>query len=268
MTILRESGLKLQPVVLDLLARLDAVDLDGLNARARLLERRDNKYVLTTQQLCTFLDYARQHFDVLQIDGLRQFHYRTIYFDSPQFDCFHDHNKGRRKRLKVRFRSYLDHNRHFFEIKLKGRRNVTHKFRVPVDGPAPSDAGLCTTLRQFCNDTLATHYGQALDTELQPIITVDYQRITLVAKAGAERITVDNRLAFSDGENSVSLRDSKWVLEVKSENGLSETDRWLFAQGHRPVPKCSKYGMAVSLLKMPDRNNRFRPVLKRHFKHA
>src|SRR5690606_19926362 len=128
------------------------------------------KYVLTTQQLCTFLDYARQHFDVLQIDGLRQFHYRTIYFDSPQFDCFHDHNKGRRKRLKVRFRSYLDHNRHFFEIKLKGRRNVTHKFRVPVDGPAPSDAGLCTNLRQFCNDTLATHYGQALDTEFSPLL--------------------------------------------------------------------------------------------------
>lgn len=268
MTILRESGLKLQPVVLDLLARLDAVDLDGLNARARLLERRDNKYVLTTPQLCKFLDYARQHFDVLQIDGLRQFHYRTIYFDSPQFDCFHDHNKGRRKRLKVRFRSYLDHNRHFFEIKLKGRRNVTHKYRLPVEAPDLSISGLPDALRRFVDEMLNDHYGEVLEGELKPIINVDYHRTTLVAKMGAERITIDNRLAFSDDARSVSLRDTKWVLEVKSANGLSDTDKWLVCHGHRPIPKCSKYGMAVSLLKLSDKNNRFRPVLRRHFRHV
>lgn len=255
-------------LVASLLAGLDAVDLDGLNARAQLLERRDSKYVLTTPELCQFLAHTADHFDVLQIDDLRQFRYRTVYFDSDAHHCYHDHNKGRRKRVKIRYRNYVDHDRHFFEVKLKGRRNITQKHRIPVLDPDYAAADLPQPLREFCDTTIAAHYGQGWEHNLTRGVTVNYDRITLVAKAGAERITIDSRLSFSDGDQSVSLRDSKWVVEVKSHTGVSDVDRWLFANGIRPVPRCSKYCMAVSLLKLPHKNDSFTPILRRHFSYA
>jgi len=251
-----------------LLDRFDAVDLDGLNDRAQLLERRDSKYALTTAQLCQFLLYVHDHFAVLEIDGLRQFRYRTVYFDSDALHCYQDHNKGRRQRVKVRYRNYVDHDRHFFEVKLKGRRNTTHKYRVPVANPDYAATKLPASLRDFCDSTIAAHYGQGWPHTLTRSVTVHYCRITLVSRTGAERITIDNRLSFADDAGHVELCDSRWVAEVKSPTGVSETDRWLFSQGIRPVPKCSKYGMAVSLLKLPKKNNRFRPVLKRNFNYA
>lgn len=257
-----------QSVVGLLLAGFDAVDLDALNNRAPLLVRRDSKYVLTTPQLCQFLIYAQGFFDVLQIGDLRQFEYRTVYFDSDAFHCYHDHNKGRRKRVKIRYRNYVDHDRHFFEIKLKGRRNVTKKHRVAVAPPDYAASDLPEPLRRFCDETIAGYYGDGWEHGLTRGVSVHYHRMTLVAKGGAERITVDSRLSFSDGEQSVSLRDSKWVVEVKSHSGASDVDRWLFANGSRPVPQCSKYCMAISLLKLPHKNNRFMPILRRHFKYV
>ena len=55
------------------------VSLAELNARAPLLDRLENKYVVSAGAFAQSLDALRNDFDVLAIDGQTTFTYETIY---------------------------------------------------------------------------------------------------------------------------------------------------------------------------------------------
>ena len=117
----------------DTLHTFTPIALDGLKDKAELTSRRDRKYVLSTDCLTRFLEYSRRDFDILEIDGKRQFSYASYYFDSKELHTHQDHNKGRRRRIKVRHRHYVDNDLHYLEVKLKGARNITQKYRMDVN---------------------------------------------------------------------------------------------------------------------------------------
>ncbi len=265
MTATPQSGAVTPTLIRNLHDSFRPISLAELNERAELLERRDSKYVLDHQAFLAFMAHASTHFDILEIDGLRQFRYRTVYFDSPEFHCYQDHNKGRRRRIKVRLRQYRDHGLQFFEVKFKGRRNTTHKVRTPLTAQEFEASQLPDRLLAFCNETLQLHYGRHWPHALTRGMVVDYNRTTLVARHGDERITIDNDLRFIDGERSISMNPQRWIVEVKSRTGVSSIDRWLYRNKHRPVPRCSKYCMGVSLLQFPEKVDQFTPVIRRHF---
>lgn len=254
------------------------VSLSALNNRAKLMERRDNKYVLTTEQVLAFLHHAQSQFDMLEIDGLRQFHYLSHYYDSSELTTHSDHNKGRRRRVKIRHRHYVDCDDHFFEIKLKGRRKLTQKSRMPFN-PKDLDAnGLNNELIDYYCTVLQNYYGSEDERDwwmvnLTRSISVGYYRMTLVSKTKDCRITMDNSIYFVDSkvvlpatkESKFYLNNDKWVIEVKSPSGRTDIDRWLFQNKSRPVSLCSKYAMGINLLKLVSVNNRFSKVIRRYF---
>lgn len=253
-----------------------SITLLGLQSRAALMDRRDNKYVLTTQEVIDLLERAKESFYLLEIDGLRQFHYLSTYYDSPDFQTHQDHNQGRRRRIKVRHRHYIDSGLHYFEVKLKGFRKLTQKVRTPLEPEKLPSAALSPRLEVFLKETLTEHYGEefALDwlAKLRPSISVGYHRLTLVSKRDNKRITLDNGIYFLDeslpkeAQTPHYLNNKRWIIEVKSSLGRTAVDRWLARHRRRPVSACSKYGMGISLLKTPEENNRFRKTLRRHFK--
>lgn len=249
------------------------IELDQLNRRARLMDRSNNKYVLNTEQLHQLLEVARKDFDVLDIGGLRSFHYRSVYYDTRDFLTHEDHNKGRRRRIKIRHRHYVDHDLHYFEIKLKGLRGLTQKLRLPLDPKELTEQASCLQrlsprLYRFLQYTLRQHYGITWQHELLPSIAVHYDRSTLVARRGETRITLDSNIHFRDDQRSVHLNQDRWVVEVKSNPGFTPIERWLFSINKRPLKQCSKYGMGINVLKLPHVNNRFSPILRRQFNHA
>ena len=260
-----------------LIQGFNPISLKALKNKAELMARRDNKYVLDSEQILTFLSHAQTEFDILEIDGLNQFHYLSHYYDSAQLRTHLDHNQGRRRRIKIRHRNYMDSGLHYFEIKLKGRRNLTQKFRVSFNPAELDEQGLTPELTHFYLNILTEHYGadfaQSWLNQLIPSISVGYYRITLVAKTGDMRITIDNRIYFhqaarqssSQANSKLALNNDKWIIEVKSSTGRTELDRWMFQNLSRAVSLCSKYGMGISLLKLPHRNTRFTPTLRRHF---
>ena len=76
---------------------------------------------------------------MLEISGIRSFRYESVYFDSPDLLTYRSHVQGRRKRFKVRSRSYMDTGECMFELKLKNRVGTTVKSRIPTSSPsAPS----------------------------------------------------------------------------------------------------------------------------------
>lgn len=253
-----------------LLAGFAAVSLEQVIERARLLHRRDNKYVLDAAQLQRFLAWSQSRFQVLEIGGLRQFGYSSHYLDTPQLQCFRDHNQGKRRRIKVRFRHYEDHERYFFEVKHKGLRNLTHKERIIASPAEMADPALAPRLQAYLQQVLHHAYGPdwpaAAGADWQHSLQVSYRRSTLLAFDRAERITLDQDIRFTSTDGrTAGLGEGRWLIEVKSRTGNCLADRWLLHQGIRATPACSKYGMGVGLLLRPHHNNRFRPVLRRHF---
>lgn len=236
------------------------IGLDEMNVKAELLTRRDNKYLISSTQLAEVLSVLETKCDLLEIDGRHRFQYQSVYLDTEDHRCFRDHNQNRRHRLKLRFRHYADSHQTYFEIKVKDRNNQTRKYRQLVNPSAFTGPSLTPELRTFLDDKLQKHPHQLAEAPYLPTIQVDYERITLVSREDSVRVTLDNRLHFSLGSGSFLTGEDLWVMEVKSEKGRSWIDRLLVQKRVRPVPRCSKYCVGLSLVNGVARVSRFTPT--------
>ena len=244
-------------------SRFAPISLDALNAKAAMLERLDNKYVLRAPVLAEATHGLMPVFDVLEIDGRRSFTYETCYFDDPQRRSYFDHHQGRRQRVKVRVRRYVDADLTFLEVKLKDKRGVTVKQRRRVD--ASLLGALDDGANRFVADAWSAMYGQAWDRALEPVLQMTYRRITLVAREGGERMTVDTGIEFHGDFAAREARrtdDEVFIVETKSAQGRGIADAVLRRQHQHPTNSCSKYCVGMSLTGAVTHWNRFRPALR------
>jgi hypothetical protein len=246
--------------------RFAPVSLQALNAKAAMLERLDNKYVLQAPVLAAAAAELAGLFDVLEIDGRRSFTYETCYFDDPERRSYLDHHQGRRQRMKVRVRRYVDAALCFVEVKLKDKRGITVKKRMPYDpalyGTLNDDA------LHHIEQAHQTLYGRPFQRPLEPVLTMQYRRITLVAHDGGERMTIDSGIRFSGlqrdgGDHQRSTDDGVFIVETKSAFGRGLADAVLRRHGQHPTNACSKYCVGMSLTGTVPRFNRFRPALRK-----
>ena len=92
-------------------SRLAPISLEELNAAASLLTRIDRKYLVTqdvAHQLVSTLATQEGAPTVLSIGGRTSFSYASTYFDTPELDSYMQAATKRRRRFKVRTRSYVD----------------------------------------------------------------------------------------------------------------------------------------------------------------
>jgi hypothetical protein len=226
-----------------------------------MLTRLDNKYIakfdVVNQALSEWLDL----YDVLQIDGRRVFTYETCYFDDQKLSSYYDHHRGRRQRLKVRTRNYLDSQQCFLEIKLKDIRGVTIKKRLAY---TPDLHGNITPQgMQFVSDVQHEKYNKQILTDLTPSLHMSYQRMTLVAKEGSERLTLDTNLVFYKDGNCYPLPPDLFIVETKSANANGKADAILRRLHQHPSNKCSKYCLGLCVTGQVDKRNKFLPSLRR-----
>jgi hypothetical protein len=244
-----------------LVPQFDPVSLQQLDAKASMLERLDNKYVVDDHALRQAIPELARHFDILQIDGKREFTYQTCYFDDPQRTSYFDHHRGRRKRCKVRVRKYLEAQLCFVEVKLKDKRGVTVKKRLKyaLDKYGMLDAAAWAHIRTAYGELYGGEFGQALE----PAVEMRYRRITLVAKDGGERMTIDRALVFSGDAGSCTIDPGMCVVETKSANANGIADKILRALHQHPTRRCSKYCVAMATLQAVHKHNRFLPALRK-----
>jgi len=244
-----------------LTAAFDPIGLDQLNAKAAMLERLDNKYVVRAPVLQQAMAGLVQHFDVLEIDGLRTFTYDTCYFDDEQLHCYLDHHQGRRKRCKVRVRHYTDAGLCFVEVKLKDKRGVTVKKRLKTQ---PSLYGMLDlAAREHIDRSYRNLYGDPFPLELQRVMEMRYRRTTLVAREGGERMTIDGGIEFLRGGRVRRTDADVFIVETKSANGNGLADRILRQLHQHPTNSCSKYCVGMAALDLVPRHNKFLPALRK-----
>ncbi len=242
------------------LSSFDTISLDGLNQKAAMLERLDNKYIVPAARLLPAFERFSELFDVLEIDGKRAFTYATEYFDDAEAQAYHDHHQGRRKRCKVRIRNYVDAGFSYLEVKLKDLRGATQKKRLKM---AANAQGLSAESLAFIDTCHNDMYGTPLRRDLVPVIDMEYERITLVAKEGGERMTIDTRMNFSASNAERDAAPDMFILETKSARGNGIADKILRGEHLHPTKHCSKYCVGMAALGLVEKHNQFLPALRK-----
>ena len=244
----------------DSFSDFDPIGLDELNAKAEMLARIDNKYILPAWQLAPALESFADMFDVLDIDGTRDFRYSTVYFDDVDLRGYYDHHQRRRKRLKARVRSYVDAGLHYLEVKLNGRRSTTLKKRLRL-GAATSQ--LDAEALAFIDGCHAEVYGEPFRKQLSGAIHIRYRRYTLVAKDGGERMTLDTGMTFTAGGVTAAPPADTFIIETKSARGNGIADKILRSLHVQPTKRVSKYCIGMAATGQVSRCNGFLPALRR-----
>ena len=230
------------------------------------------------------MDGLAPHARVLAIDERRRFSYTSTYFDTPGLEAFMLAARKRRRRFKVRTRTYLDSGLCFLEVKTCGARGSTVKRRMGyyaddasrLTGPGRAFVAACLAGAGVTGSAAAREVAAAL----RPVLTTTYERTTLHLPRAEARATIDTALtwrrlgpaapagssagtivgvpmspqalrpahlaaAINEGE-PVSVADIA-VVETKNPATPSPADRALWEAGYRPT-RISKYATGMALL--------------------
>ncbi|MEV6378333.1 polyphosphate polymerase domain-containing protein [Streptomyces sp. NPDC051773] len=243
---------------------LRPIGLDELVARAELLTRVDRKYMLPLSDLPFVVGGLEEDVRVLEVDGARQFAYRSVYFDTPDLHGYRAAAHRRRRRFKLRIRTYLASGQHFLEVKTRGPRGTTVKQRVPYDGE-PGRLG--PEARAYVDGVLCAEGIDSRGFRLVPALTTRYLRTTLFLPGSGSRVTVDTDLTWALPDGTALRAPERTIVETKAGRAGSGADRLLWSLRHRPCP-VSKYGTGLAALRPDLPANRWLPVLRRHFPTA
>lgn len=222
-----------------------------------LLSRVDSKYVVPMAQLGDILAGLSGDYTVLRVEAGALATYDSLYFDTPDLRCFHDHRRGKRIRHKVRIRHYPDRRLSYLEVKTKRNESRTDKKRMELPyrherlGPAELE---------FLYGLVGEMAGQ-----LQPEVMIKYRRLSMIGLRSDERVTIDLGLG-ADGDSGGTIDRMLGHLAVV------EVKQWPFSvrtpimkavrsRGHREC-SMSKYIVAMALMRPELRRTRLQAVLR------
>lgn len=234
------------------LERFETASLELIQSRA-LLVRTDIKFFGKAERLEQIIPTLSEHYAVIRVESGCAAQYQSIYFDTPDLRCFHDHRRGRRLRHKVRIRHYDDRKLTYLEIKSKKNAKVTDKHRMPLPYGTRE---LTHAGREF----LTQHCDLPVD-QLQITLENHFRRISLIGLHTQERVTIDVDLGFRHGDQELSFAGLA-VIEIKQHpyNPHSPVMLALEAAGMHER-SLSKYTTAMAEL-AGVRHNRLLPLLR------
>ena len=232
----------------------DPISLSEMD-EVKLMNRTDTKFIFSTSTLLKIVPKLVDHYRVLEINGVRINAYRSLYFDTEDFQFYHQHHNGKTNRNKVRFREYIDSELSFLEVKRKNNKGKTIKKRIKVnqiddilEGPNKDFVEKAISKKL---DLISKHWNY-------------FNRITLVHKTRKERLTIDINFRFQDtGEVKGNLGDMV-IAEVKQAKRNLSSNFIRIIKNERVHPfRISKYCMATATLFPELKRNNF----KRKFLH-
>ena len=229
--------------------QMSPVDLKRLD-QAQLHDRVESKVILRSSDVPTALSRLADDYHILEHDGGRLQGYHTQYFDDHTLRSYHDHHNKKRRRLKVRYRTYVNSDLTYFEVKrnVDGRTVKERRLsQVPYNELWLGDA-----------DFLSDRTGwDARD--LAPSLMVSYDRILLVKKDFGERVTIDLNISFVSSTGATHAPKLS-ICEFKQPK-LDRRSPAMTAMRRRPQ-KFSKYCMGLASCDPSLRRNRFKKVFR------
>lgn len=234
-----------------ILSTFDSITLEEMDG-VKLLDRMDTKFTFNFNQLPAILEDLHKNYKILNVNGINQNKYETLYFDTSGFKLYLDHHNGQVNRYKVRYRKYVDSDLIYFEIKHKNNKGRTVKSRIRRKRIDEIISGKAAEL---------VYTKTPLNPEsLQSKLWVNYSRITLVNKYSAERLTLDLNLEFINKENTFSLPNLV-IAEVKQKKIGDSPFLQVMKNNRVREGGISKYCFGVISLIRGIKTNKFKPKL-------
>ena len=231
----------------NLLNLFETVSLEEMD-NVKLLNRTDTKFVFDFDTLQLFLESCSKDYKILTIKSNNIANYKTLYFDTSDFEFYHHHHNQKGNRFKVRIRKYVDSSLCFLEIKnkIKGR---TIKTRTLIND---FEEVLSANSMEFIETVIQSN------NPLQMKIWNSFDRITLTNEARKERLTIDLNLSFELDNKKTNLRKVV-ICELKQErvNRLSPAYVNLKKLNIRPS-RISKYCIGAGTIYNNLKTNRFK----------
>ena len=225
------------------------VSLERLD-QAQLHDREESKVILRTADVPKALERLADHYLILDHEGERLQSYCNEYFDTADLRNYHEHHNQKGRRIKLRYRSYMNSDLTFFELKrnVNGRTVKERRRSSRPHGALRNEDGLFFFKRT----------GHLPSTFL-PSLRVDYQRILLVKRDFSERVTIDLGLSFSSDAGAVETPGLA-ICEFK-QPALDLRSPAMIAMDRRPQ-NFSKYCMGLASCDPSLRRNRFKKVFR------
>lgn len=191
----------------DVLSRFSPISLEEMG-EFRFMNRVESKYPFSLLQLPLILSKIVDHYRILEIKEIRNLPYSSTYLDTPDHQFFFQHTRGFSERYKVRFRKYETTGESFLEVKKKGKKDRTYKWRIEKEYSNDIDSESIDFLRKHISDK---------SQKLNPALISRFNRITLVGINTRERITFDQNISFSKGDDKVIEIPTIAIAEIKCE---------------------------------------------------
>ncbi|MGX8713491.1 MAG: polyphosphate polymerase domain-containing protein [bacterium] len=251
---------------MSILEQMQPIGLDDMNA-VRLMNRMDQKYMVSANQLEPLLERIADHYFVQTIpspsylSSLTSHHspyispYHTLYFDTDGLAMYTMHHNQKLNRQKLRVRTYRSTSTTFFEIKNKDNKKKTHKARIPIDVNMFDQCLSTLEVVDFVDKN--TPYPVAA---LHECLENRFERITLVNKGMSERVTIDCDIRFHNRATGSNADISKLlVIEVKHEVGApTSAMETALHEMHIQPRRMSKYCIGTVLTDPAAKHNRFK----------
>lgn len=236
-----------------LIQEFNSVSLEDIET-VKLMNRIDIKFMMRIEDAYDLLSGIKDYYSVLQIESQRIGYYHSVYYDTEDLRMFHDHVTGRYPRYKVRERCYSQNNQKFFEIKHKENNGRTSKKRVRIDKAIPQP------LDGFVGNQ--TPFNM---TDLKPILTNQFDRVTLVNKERTERVTLDFNLHFCTEQGDVTpVYLDVVILEIKQGKRSKSVLRDMLRKKNIRISGMSKYCIGLLLLQKDLKYKKYKPIFT-HF---
>ncbi len=237
--------------ITDLLYSFDQITLAEMD-NVQLMSRTDTKFVFNANLLPELLQKLKQNYRVLNVDGVNVNEYKTLYYDTDEFMFYHQHQCGKGNRCKVRQRTYVQSDLHFFEVKNKNNKDVTVKKRIKTPENSPD---INSKAMDFYHNNAIVN-----DADLKPKLWVNYARITLVNKNQPERLTLDLNLNF-ENENQLKFVKNIVIAELKQERRTKSIFTELMSANNVREFSLSKYCLGIVSLFPEVKQNNFKSKL-------
>ena len=240
-------------IINDLVSRFEPITLAEMD-KVMLMNRTDTKFAFNINKFPVILEELKEFYRILEIDNVRNFRYQSVYFDTQDKQMFHDHRVGRSIRFKIRRREYLDSGLNFMEVKQKNAQGRTIKKRIKKKKHDHHfNDETVTFLRKVCP------YEHGI---LQPALVNTFNRLTLVHREDAERLTIDIGLSFNDNNGNSCELPFLLIAEVKRVgSACSSSFLKIMRKNGIRQSSMSKYCMGTILLDPEIKHNTFKPKL-------
>ncbi len=234
----------------EILSQFDPISLEEMK-EVKLMNRIDEKYLLTLEQLQRLFEFALKDYRIQVIDDCRMAQYHTLYFDTAARQMYMMHLQGKKVREKIRVRTYIGSNLTFLEVKNKNNKGRTKKKRIEVSSADSLDN---PEVHRF----LDKHAWYNLD-EIALSLENRFSRVTLVNRARTERLTIDIGVWFHNLANDRTYQLKRVaIVELKRDGRVYSPIRCILRDMRIKPQGFSKYCMGCVFTDPHIKQNRFK----------